>query len=112
MFWETTVMNVEPSPPDQRDREGRKRRRATWVAVAGIVAGLVIAITSALGDMSAKQTILLALPAAILTFGGLIVAMVSDPEAAERRGFRAGLKAGSLRRIWRSVLGRDDDNRP
>ena len=41
---------------------------------------------------------MMGLPAAVLTFGGLTVAVASDPETAERQGFRAGLKAGALRR--------------
>jgi hypothetical protein len=50
--------------------------------------------------------------AAALTAGGLTVAVTSDPETAERLGFRAGLKAGSLRRRWRSVFGRRGKDRP
>ena len=81
-------------------------RIAVASVVAGGVAGLAIAVTYALGDISLKQTIMLALPAAILILGGLTVAMTSDPETVERQGFRAGMKAGSLRRRWRSALGR------
>jgi hypothetical protein len=81
-------------------------RIAVAAVVAGIVAGLAIAVTFALGDISVKQTIMLALPAAILILGGLTVAMTSDPERMERQGFRAGMKAESLRRRWRSALGR------
>jgi hypothetical protein len=82
-----------------------KARRALWVAGAGATAGLATGIASALGDISGKQAIMLGVPAAVLTFGGLTAAVASDPETAERRGFRAGLKAGSLRRRWLSVFG-------
>jgi hypothetical protein len=101
------VMDAEP--PQRADRHGgdrRKARRAFWFAGAGVVAGLATAVVSALGDISAKQAIMLGLPAAVLTLGGLAVAVASDPETAERQGFRVGLKAGSLCRWWRSVFGR------
>jgi hypothetical protein len=54
---------------------------------------------------------MLGLPAVVLTFGGLIVAALSDPLRAERQGFRAGLKAGTLRRRWRSVFDRQGKGR-
>ena len=101
-------MDAEPpqQPGDRNGGDRRKARRALWFAGAGVAAGLATAIASALGDMSVKQAITVAVPAAVLTFGGLAVAVASDPETAERLGFRAGLKAGSLRRRWRSVSGR------
>ena len=74
----------------------------------GIAAGLATGIAFALRDISVKQTIM----AGLLTVGGLTVAVTSDPETAERLGFRAGLKAGSLRRRWRSVFGRRGKDRP
>jgi hypothetical protein len=95
-----------PQPVGQNGGDGRKARRAFWFAGAGVVAGLATAVVSALGDVSVKQAIMLGVPAAVLTFGGLAVAVASDPETAERQGFRAGFKAGSLRRRWRSVFGR------
>jgi hypothetical protein len=49
---------------------------------------------------------MLGLPAVVLTFGGLSVGVLSDPQRVERQGFRAGLKAGTLRRLWRSVFDR------
>jgi hypothetical protein len=54
---------------------------------------------------------MLGLPAVVLTFGGLTVAALSDPETVERQGFRAGLRAGSLRRQWRSVFDRQGKGR-
>jgi hypothetical protein len=107
-------MDAEPSqqPADRDGGDRRKARRAFWCAGAGVVAGLATAVVSALGDMSTKQAIMVGVPAAILTFGGLAVAVASDPETAERQGFRAGLKAASLRRRWRSVLGRRGKSGP
>lgn len=102
---------MDAEPPQRVDRPGgdwRKARRALWFASAGIVAGLATAVALALGDISVKGAIILGLPAAVLTFGGLTVAVSSDPETAERQGFGAGLKAGSLR----SVFGRRGKSRP
>lgn len=100
-------MDAEPPQrADRHDGDRRKARRAFWFAAAGVVAGLAIAIVSALGDISAKQAIMLGLPAAILTLGGLAVAVAPDPETAERQGFRAGLKAGTLCGRWRLFFGR------
>ena len=93
-------------------RDGRKARRALQFAAAGAVAGLAAAIASALGDISVKQAMMLGLPAAVLTFGGMTAAVASDPETAERQGFQAGLKAGALRTRWRSVFGSRGKGRP
>ena len=106
-------MDAEPPQRVDRDgRDGRKSRRALWVASAGIVAGLATAIAFAFGGISDRLAIMIGLPAAVLTFGGLTVAVASDPETAERQGFRAGLKAGALRSSWRSVFGRRGKDRP
>ena len=100
-------MNAEPPQPAGRNGgAGQKARRAFWLAGAGVVAGLATAIVAAVGDMSVKLAILLGVPAAVLAFGGLAVAVAADPETAERHGFRAGLMAGSLRTWWRLVFGR------
>jgi hypothetical protein len=108
--WEMMVMDAEP--PGRADRDGRRARRAPWVAGAGIVAGLATAIAFALGDITDRQAIMIGLPAAVLAFGGLTVAVASDPQTAERQGFRAGLKAGALRTRWQSVCGRRGRDRP
>jgi hypothetical protein len=100
-------MNAGPPPPVGRNGgDERKARRALWVAGAGVVIGLATAVVAVVGDMSVKLAILLGVPATVLTFGGLAVAVVSDPETAERQGFRVGLMAGSLRRWWRLFFGR------
>jgi hypothetical protein len=106
-------MEVEPPPrADRHGRDGRRARRALWFAGAGVVAGLTTATASALGAINMRQTIMLGLPAAVLTLSGITVAVASDPETAERQGFRAGLKAGSLRGRWRAVFGRQGKGRP
>jgi hypothetical protein len=102
-------MVVDAGPPqhvDGRGRDRRNARRALWIAGVGIVAGLATAIFFVLGDLSAKGTIILGVPIAILTIGGIIVAVASDTERAERQGFGAGLRAGSMRNRLRSLFGR------
>ena len=107
------AMGAEPPQRVDRDgRHGRRARRALWVASAGIVAGLAAAIAFAFGGIGDRLAIMIGLPAAVLTFGGLTVAVAPDPETAERQGFRAGLKAGALRGSWRSVFGRRGKGRP
>jgi hypothetical protein len=109
----TVDMQAErPPPADRHGRDGGRARRALWFAGAGVVAVLAIAITSALGDISMRQTIMLGLPAGVLTFSGITLGVASDPETAERQGFRAGLKAGSLRSRWRAVFSRQGKGRP
>ena len=100
---------MDAGPPqyvDGRGRDNRNARRALWIAGAGIVAGLATAIVFALGDLSAKAAISLGVPISILTISGVIVAVASDAERAERQGFGAGLRAGSIRNRLRSLLGR------
>ena len=101
-----------PQRADRHGRDGRRARRGLWFAGANIVAGLATGIAFALRDVSVKQTIMVGVPAAVLTVGGLTVAVTSDPETVERLGFRAGLTAGLLRRRWRSVFVRRGKDRP
>jgi len=106
---------MDAEPPQSADRHGgdrRKARRAFWFAGAGVVAGLTIAIVSALGEISGKQAVIMGLPAAVLALGGLAVAVAPDPETAERQGFQAGLRTGWLIRRWRSVFGRRGSGGP
>jgi hypothetical protein len=56
--------------------------------------------------ISTRQAIGLAVPSALLTIGGLIVAARPDPVTAWRHGFQAGRRAGFLARLWRSILRR------
>jgi len=103
-------MDAEPPPRGEPDRPGRRKaRRALWFAAAGLAVGLATAIACALHDTSTRFAIMLGVPAALLTFGGLTIALGSDPDSVERHGFRTGFTAGSLRRWWRSVLDRFGD---
>lgn len=105
---------MDAEPPQragQHGADGRAARRARWLAGVGIGGGVATVIALALGDLSGEHAIMLGLPAFVLTFGGLTVAALSDPQTAERQGFRAGSKAGTLRRRWRSVLDRQGKGR-
>jgi hypothetical protein len=107
------AMDAEPPPRDDHNgRDTRRARRALWLAGVGVVAALVTVVTGAIGDITLKQAIIFGLPAAVLTFGGLLVALASSPETAERQGFQAGLIAGSLRARWRLFFGRHAKRRP
>lgn len=106
-------MNAEPPAECRPQRhERRATRRALLCACAGVVGGLTIAIAAVLGGITMKQSIMLGVPAAVLTFGGLAWAVARDPGTAERQGFRAGFAFGSLRKRWRSLLGRQPKGRP
>ena len=101
-----------PQPAGRQSRDRRPARRALWCAGAGIAAVLAVAIAAALGDITVKQTIILGLPAVVLTLGGLTVALAREPQIAERKGFRAGFIASSLRERWRSLARRLPRRRP
>src|SRR5258707_6821250 len=60
-----------------------------WAGVGGIL-GLIAIILSALSMVSATQAIAVALPATIITIGGLTRSVVPDSYTAWRRGFKQG----------------------
>jgi hypothetical protein len=65
------------------------------VGVGGIL-GLITIILSAFSKVSATQAVALALPATIITIGGLIKSVVPDCNAAWRRGFRQGCQVATI----------------
>jgi hypothetical protein len=106
---------MDADPPQRGDRRSPDRRpagRALWCAGAGVAAVLAVAIAAALGDITVKLTIILGLPAVVLTLGGVTMALARDPQIAERKGFRAGFIASSLRERWRSLPSRRPKRRP
>jgi len=101
---------MDAEPPQRTDGPGRYKRtaiRALLFAAVGTVAVVGTAVAFTLRAISVKLAIILGLPAVVLMLSGLTVALLSDPETAERQGFRVGLTAGSLRRLWRSAFDRD-----
>ncbi len=94
-------MNAGPPQPDDIGPRRPRADRAAWAAAAGIILGISAVICLALGAISGQQAIAMALPAALLIAGGLIVMAMPDPATGQRGGFLAGLRAGLLLRRWR-----------
>jgi uncharacterized membrane protein len=61
--------------------------------VVGLSGSAVTIIVSAANAVSAQQAIAMALPAGLITLGGLTVAIMPDAWTAWRRGFRHGCAA-------------------
>lgn len=70
-------------------RQAQPKRALLGLAAGGILTGITVAL-SAVNAVSPQQSIALALPAALLTIGGLIRAVAPDAWTAWRRGFKAG----------------------
>jgi hypothetical protein len=68
---------------------------AFYCAVAGMVLDLATVIVCALNVVSAQQAIAMALPAALITAGGMIGWLLPDPWVAWRRGFQQGCAAAA-----------------
>ncbi|MGO8956293.1 MAG: hypothetical protein ACLQFR_02795 [Streptosporangiaceae bacterium] len=71
------------------------RPAALWTFFGGILASVTI-ILSALNLGSAQQSIALAVPALVMTIGGLINTLVPDSWTAWRRGFKQGCRVGAM----------------
>jgi hypothetical protein len=100
-------MNAGSSRPDGWwPRRPGFVRVAWWCAAGGLLLGIAIVVCVAAGAIGANQAVALAVPAALLIIGGLIVAALPDTVTARQRGFRAGLLVGSLLRRWRAALRR------
>jgi hypothetical protein len=80
---------------------------AAWCVAVGLVLGAACVICLALGAISPRQAVGIALPAVLLIAGGLIVAAIPDPATGRRTGFLAGFRAGLLFGRWRSVFRRN-----
>ena len=76
-------------PPRKAALQVQPRRALGGLAAGGILTGITV-VLSAVNAVSTVQSIALALPAALLTIGGLIRAAAPDAWTAWRRGFRAG----------------------
>jgi len=92
-----------PQPEDVSPRRSARAVRAAWGAAAGVILGMSAVICLAVGVISGEQALAMALPAILLIVGGLIVMAMPEPATGQRRGFRAGFLASSLRRRWRGV---------
>jgi hypothetical protein len=98
---------MNDQPPQHSADHARRRPRdglAAWCAAAGVSLGIAAVLCSALGAISAQQTIALAMPGAILIVGGLIASISADAATAQRHGFDVGLRLGSVLSRWRSAF--------
>ena len=74
----------------------RTLRPAALLACCGAILGLVTIIVSASKVVDARTAIALALPAIVMTIGGLIGSLVPDAWTAWRRGFKQGCRVGLM----------------
>jgi len=71
----------------------RRIRYASSATAAGIALSLATVVVSALNIISSQQAIALAVPAVLITVGGLVGQIVPEAWIAWRRGFRHGCEA-------------------
>jgi hypothetical protein len=99
-------MDAGPPQPEEISPCSPRVVRAAWSAAGGVILGTSAVICLAIDAISGQQAVAMALPAALLIVGGLIVVAIPDPATGHQRGFRAGSRAGSLLRRWRCVFRR------
>jgi hypothetical protein len=71
----------------------RRAQVAAWTTAVGIALSSVTVVLSALNTVSTQQAIAMAVPAVLITVGGLAGRIVPDAWIAWRRGFRHGCEA-------------------
>jgi hypothetical protein len=69
-----------------------------------VILGAAAVICLTLDAVSVQQAIAVGLPAVLLIFTGIVLAMLPDQATGQRTGFRAGILAGSLLSRWRSAF--------
>jgi uncharacterized YccA/Bax inhibitor family protein len=69
--------------------------RVFYAVLAGMVLDAITVIVCALNVVSAQQAVAMALPAGLLTAGGMIGLLLPDPWVAWRRGFQQGCVAAA-----------------
>jgi uncharacterized membrane protein len=79
----------------QMIRSNPRTRLARWCTVFGAALSLITVIVSAMDAISAQQAIAMALPAGMMTIGGLIALAVPDVWVAWRRGFQHGYETAA-----------------
>jgi hypothetical protein len=98
---------MEAGAPQQPDNDRPHRDRArlgAWCQVAGAILAVVTLTCALFGVITAMLAIALAVPAALLIVGGLILAAPGDASAGQRFGFRVGLRFGALLSQIRSIF--------
>jgi hypothetical protein len=84
----------------------RRARLAAWITAVGTALSSVTVALSALNAISIQQSIAMALPAILMTVGGIAGRIVPDAWIAWRRGFRHGCEAALTSQAY--VLLADD----
>jgi hypothetical protein len=106
-------MDSESRWPQLPPAVGTRRRAslAVWITAAGTALSSVTVALSALNTISTQQAIAMALPAVLITVGGMASWIVPDAWIAWRRGFRHGCKAGLNSRAY-ALLAENVSNEP
>ncbi len=93
-------MRVDGESHWQHVRRGagarRRARLAAWTITAGVALSSATVAVSALNVVSTQQAIAMALPAVLITLGGIAAWIVPDAWIAWRRGFRRGCEVAAL----------------
>ena len=80
----------------RRGAGGRRRARlAAWTITVGVALSSATVAVSALNVVSTQQAIAMALPAVLITLGGMAGWIVPDAWIAWRRGFRRGCEVAA-----------------
>ena len=91
-------MDGEPHWQHRRPKVGAgfRARLAAWTIAVGVLLSSAAVAVSALNAVSTQQAIAMALPAVLITVGGIVGRIVPDAWTAWRRGFRCGCEAAAL----------------
>jgi hypothetical protein len=103
-----TGLGLQPLP--KAARQAQPKLALLGLAGGGILTGITVAL-SAVNAVSPQQSIALALPAALLTIGGLIRAAAPDAWTAWRRGFKAGCDSARQLPAWPEDSWNQGENR-
>jgi len=89
----------------------RRARFVAWTTAVGAALSSITVALSALNAISAQQAIAMALPAVLITVGGIASWIVPDAWIAWRRGFRHGCKAALTGQAY-ALLAENAGNEP
>jgi hypothetical protein len=100
---------VSDGPPQDSEGDDPARpraRAAAWCMGAGIILGTAAVICLVFHAIVVQQAVAMALPAALLVIGGVILGSPPDAAISRRLGFLTGFEIGSLVRWLRSLFRR------
>jgi uncharacterized membrane protein len=90
---------------------GRRDRLAAWNTSGGIALSVATVSLSALDAISTQHAIAIAVPAVLITVGGMAGRIVPNAWTAWRRGFRQGCEAAMTCQRPGHLLPADDPGR-